>query len=328
MVTAIQQPVTPDAAVTLDAAVPLVQRPRDLSQAGPALRAGGVNALLATVSSIEDLPTALSSFGAWQAWARSPAPGYRMARAVADIRQARAADDIAVVLHAQGLGAIGADAGLLESYAALGLRVAQLTYNYRNQLADGCLEPADGGLSEAGRAAVRRLNALRVVPDISHTGAASSLDIITLSEQPVIASHSNARAVCDSPRNLTDDLIRAVAATGGVIGLCAFPAFVSPDRPDVHDLARHAVHIADLVGPGHVGMGLDYSDEDDDDYEAYGYDERYYPRPPWTWPAGIETHAEVPSLRSALLAAGFTPAEADGILGENFLRVFAHSWGA
>jgi membrane dipeptidase len=120
---------------------------------------------------------------------------------------------------------------LLESYAALGLRVAQLTYNYRNHLADGCLEPADSGLSEAGRAAVRRLNTLRIVPDISHTGAASSLEIIQLSGQPVIASHSNTRAECDAPRNLTDDLIRAVAATGGVIGLCAFPAFVSPGQP-------------------------------------------------------------------------------------------------
>jgi membrane dipeptidase len=313
--------------VTLDAAAPLVQRPRDLRKAGPGLRAGGVDAVLATVSSVEDLPAALGSFGAWQAWARSPEPGYRVARTVRQIRQARAAGDLAVVLHAQGLGAIGADAGLLESYAALGLRVAQLTYNHRNLLADGCLEPADGGLSEAGRAAVRRLSALRIVPDISHTGAASSMEITRLSGQPVIASHSNARAVCDSPRNLTDDLIRAVAATGGVIGLCAFPAFVSPGQPDVHDLVRHAVHIADVAGPEHVGMGLDYADEDDDDYDFYSYDERYYPRPPWTWPPGIETHAEVPSLRSALLSAGFSPAEAEGIMGENFLRVFAHSWG-
>ncbi len=231
------------------------------------------------------------------------------------------------MLHAQGLGAIGADAGLLECYAALGLRVAQLTYNYRNQLADGCLEPADGGLSVAGRAAVRQLNALRIVPDISHTGAASSREIINLSGQPVIASHSNARAVCDSPRNLTDDLIRAVASTGGVIGLCAFPSFVSHGRPDVGDLARHALHIADLVGPQHAGMGLDFADEDEDDYDFYGYDERYYPRPPWTRPAGIETHAGVPSLRAALLTAGFSAPEADGILGENFLRVFDQSWG-
>ncbi len=286
-----------------------------------------MNALLATVSSVEDLPVALGNFGAWQAWARSPEPGYRLARSVSQIRQARAAGDIAIVLHAQGLRAIGSDAGLLESYAALGLRVAQLTYNYRNELADGCLEPADGGLSEAGRAVVRRLNALGVVPDISHTGAVSSLEIIRLSGQPVIASHSNARAFCESPRNLSDELIRAVAATGGVIGLCAFPAFVAPGQPDVHDLARHAMHIAGLTAPEHVGMGLDYADEDADDYDFYGYDERYYPRPPWIWPRGIETHAEVPSLRSALLTAGFAPAEADGIMGENFLRVFAQSWG-
>ena len=126
----------------------------------------------------------------------------------------------------------------------LGLRVAQLTYNYRNEFADGCLEPADGGLSEAGRAMVHRLNELRIVPDISHTGLTSSREIIELSVRPVIASHSNARALADSPRNLTDDTIRAVAATGGVVGLCAFPSFVASEQPSVHHLAEHAAHMA------------------------------------------------------------------------------------
>ncbi|MCW2899591.1 MAG: peptidase renal dipeptidase [Streptosporangiaceae bacterium] len=319
---------TTDEPVTLDAAVPLVQHPRHLAKAEAGLRHGGVHAILATVSSIEDLSTVLSTLGAWQAWARDPRPGYRLARTVSEIRRAREAGEIAIVLHAQGLHAVDADPGLIESYAALGLRIAQLTYNYRNRLADGCLEPADAGLSEAGRAVVRRLNQLRIVPDISHTGPTSSMDIIEMSERPVIASHSNAWSVADSPRNLTDEVIRAVAATGGVIGLCAFPSFVSAEQPTVHDVARHAVHIAELVGAEHIGMGLDYADEDEDDYEFFAYDERYYPRPPWIWPNGIASHADVPVLRAALLAAGFTALEVDGIAGENFLRVFARSWGS
>ncbi|MCW2701938.1 MAG: peptidase renal dipeptidase [Blastococcus sp.] len=314
--------------ITLDAAVPLVQHPLHLAKAAPGLRRGGVHALLATVSSIEGLSTVLSNLGAWQAWARASHPGFRLVDTVSEIRQAHTADEIAIVLHAQGLHGAGADPELIEAYGAMGLRVAQLTYNYRNQLADGCLEPADAGLSEAGRAVVHTLNELRIVPDISHTGARSSMEIIEISERPVIASHSNARALADSPRNLTDEVIRAVAATGGVVGLCAFPSFVSAEQPTVHDLARHAAYIADLVGAEHVGMGLDYSVEDEDDYEFFGYDERYYPRPPWIWPAGIESHAEVPVLGSALREAGFSRAEVAGILGENFLRVFAQSWGS
>jgi membrane dipeptidase len=313
--------------VTLDAAVPLVQHPRDLAKAEAGLRQGGVHAVLATVSSIENLPSVLSILGAWRSWERASPAGFRLARTVSEIRLARTAGEIAIVLHAQGLHAAAGGPDLIEAYSALGLRVAQLTYNYRNELADGCLEPADGGLSEAGRTMVRRLNELRIVPDISHTGIASSREIIELSERPVIASHSNARALADSPRNLTDETIRAVAATGGVIGLCAFPSFVASAQPSVHHLAEHAAHLAGLVGAEHVGMGLDYADEDEDDYDFFGYDERYYPRPPWIWPSGIESHAQVPSLRAALLAKGFSAGEADGILGENFLRVFAQTWG-
>jgi membrane dipeptidase len=227
----------------------------------------------------------------------------------------------------QGLHAIGGDENRLELYASAGVRVAQLTYNYRNHLADGCLEESNAGLSKAGREVVARLNALRMVPDISHTGEVSSREIIELSSAPVIASHSNAKALCDHPRNVSDDLARAVADSGGVLGLCAFPAFVDDEQPSVRRLAEHAAHFAGLVGAEHVGMGLDFSDEDASDYDFYGYDERYYPRPPWTWPAGIESHADVPRLREALGDVGFSGQETDGILGENFLRVFAQTWG-
>jgi membrane dipeptidase len=314
--------------VVLDAATPSIQRPRDIDGVLANLRLGVIDAVLATVASIEDFETVLTRLGAWRAWSAESASGVRLAQRVEDIRAAQADGDTAIVLHAQGLNAIGGSLDALETYAALGLRVAQLTYNYRNMLADGCLEPANAGLSEAGRKVVGRLNDRRIVPDISHTGEASSHEIVELSESPVIASHSNARALCDSPRNLTDALIRAVAASGGVIGMNAFPAFVSSGTPSVHDLAGHAAYIAELVGAEHVGMGLDYCDEDDADYDYFGYDERFYPRPPWVWPSGIEDYGQVPNLRAALESIGFSSGEVDGILGENFLRVFHKTWGS
>lgn len=313
--------------VTVDAVVPLVQHPRHLPALLPALTAGGVNCVMPTVASIEDLMTVASRLGAWQDFEANPPEGFRFARTTEDIRRAEANGEVAVALHLQGLHSIGAEVDILELYAHAGVRVAQLTYNYRNLLADGCMEPADAPLSETGRKVVRKMNQLGIVPDISHTGYASSYDIIERSEGVVVASHSNPRALCDHPRNIPDDLIRAVANSGGVIGVCAFPAFIAPDSPTVDSLARHAAYLADLVGAQSVGMGLDFADEDESDFDFYGYDERYYPRPPWNWPDGITGHGDVPNVRDALGRVGFTEEETHGILGENFLRVFARAWG-
>jgi membrane dipeptidase len=86
-------------------------------------------------------------------------------------------------------------------------------------------------------------------------------------------------------------------------------------------------HIAGLTGPEHVGLGLDYADESEEEYDFYGYDERYYPRPPWVWPEGLEWLHRTRAIAPALAARGFTPAEVDGVLGGNFLRVLADIWG-
>lgn len=145
----------------------------------------------------------------------------------------------------------------------------------------------------------------------------------------MILSHANARRVCESPRNVSDEVIREVAATGGVIGLCAFPAFVSSDPfPTLDRLIDHAVHIAELVGPEHLGFGFDFADEDENDYDYFGYDERHYPRPPWRWPAGISWWEEAGNIAPALSRRGFSSDDITGIMGENFMRAFEQSWGS
>ncbi|MCJ7623669.1 MAG: dipeptidase, partial [Anaerolineaceae bacterium] len=96
----------------------------------------------------------------------------------------------------------------------------------------------------------------------------TSLEAVELVDGPVIVNHANARAVCDSLRNLTDEQIKTVAASGGVIGVCAFPGFVSRDpNPTIEDLLMHVDYISDLVGPEHIGIGMDFAHEDEDDYE-------------------------------------------------------------
>jgi membrane dipeptidase len=135
--------------------------------------------------------------------------------------------------------------------------------------------------------------------------------------------------VHDSPRNLDDEVIGRIAATGGVIGLCPFQSFISADPvPTLDQLLDHAVHIAELVGPEHLSLGTDFNNEDEDAFDYFGYDPRYYPHPPWTWPVGLAWWPDVAHLGDALLRRGFSAGDISGILGENLLRALDAAWSA
>jgi membrane dipeptidase len=256
-----------------------------------------------------------------------------IATGASDIRAAKRDGKLAVVLHFQGTCPFEYDLDLAEVYWRLGVRVVQLAYNVRSPAADGCEEPGDAGLSRFGRQLVAELNRLRMVVDVSHTGRASSMDAVEASTAPVIASHSNAAAVHPSRRNLHDDLIRAIAASGGVIGANGYPAFVADAaRPTLDQYIDHMAYIADLVGPGHVGIGLDYTVRNPPmaEYEkliAGGqWSRESYPPPPWHYPAGLDNASGLPNLTQRLLQRGFSEQDVRGILGENWLRVFDAVW--
>lgn len=310
----------------LDAAGPLIQ-PRDLEKYLPDLRTGEVTTVLATVASIEDSRYALGAIAHWLSMERESSLPFRIARCVADIEAAHSAGDLAIVLHFQGCDPIEADVNLLDAYYALGVRVMQPTYNARNRLGDGCLERANSGLSKLGRAAIARMNELRIVVDVAHVGRRTSLDVIEASTAPVIVSHGNACGVYDSRRNLTDEQIKAVAASGGVIGVCAFPGFVSAADADLDKLLDHVDYLARLVGAEHVGLGMDFSVETEDDYDYFGYEEDTYPRPPWIYPPGIAGFADIRNIGDGLARRGYSGDQIAGIASSNFLRVFGQVWG-
>ena len=173
------------------------------------------------------------------------------------------------------------------------MRVVQLAYNRRNPLCDGCEEPRDAGLSVLGRRMIAEMNRLGIVVDVSHTGVASSLEAIEASSAPCIASHSNAAAVHANRRNLPNELVKAIAGGGGVIGMNGFPSFVAAsDRPTLDQLIDHIVHIDGLVGPGHVGLGIDFYEGGRAEYEAAlasgAWSAENYGPPPYHYPAGLE----------------------------------------
>lgn len=313
--------------IFLDAAAPLLE-PRHLGRRLPDVVAGGIDAAMATVGALEDFRNTMEVVAKWLEIDRSRMHNIRIARSVADIRRAKAAGETAIVIHFQGADPIEDELDFLNAFHDCGLRVMQLTYNSRNRLGDGAFEPTDAGLSKFGRKVVQRMEALGMVVDLAHAGIRTTLDAASTATKPIIISHANARALCDTPRNATDEMIRAVAASGGVIGVCAFPAFLAREgRASLDMLIRHVDHMADLVGAEHVGVGFDFADEDEEDYVYFGYDERYIPRPPWIWPTGIAGHDEASNFAAALRARGYGESDVRGILGENFLRVFERIWG-
>ncbi|MFB0557662.1 MAG: dipeptidase, partial [Candidatus Bathyarchaeia archaeon] len=185
----------------------------------------------------------------------------------------------------------------------LGVRMVGLVHSLRNPLADGVADTrTGGGLSELGVQAVEELDRLGVVIDVSHLSDAGFWDLIDVAKGPIVASHSNARAVCDHPRNMTDQMIRALSDAGGVMGMNFAPFFVHLAKPSVETLVDHIDHIVGLVGPNHVGLGSDFDGI------------------PST-PKGLEDVTKMLNITAELVRRGYSEEDTMKILGGNHLRV-------
>lgn len=324
-------------AIVVDAACPLLEDRRYLDW----YIQGGVTVAVPTAASTETASQALRAIASWK---RAIAEDARLVQvAAADaIVAAKAAGKTGILLHFQGADPIEDDLDLVHAYKDLGVGVIQLCYNVKNRVGDGADERTDAGLSYFGVELIKRLNAARVVVDCAHTGVRTSLDAIAASTAPVVVSHGNPRALHDSRRNLPDDLIRAIAASGGVIGAVGFPGFVGPEtRPTLDRFIDHIAYLADLAGVDHVGLGIDYylgqhpvtpEDAARRQYDAWIASGKWrpgtYPPPPHHYPDAIATPRELPNLTARLLARGFAADDVRKVIGANWLRVWRAVWGA
>jgi len=254
---------------------------------------------------------------------------YLLVRTVEDVAEAKRSGRLGVFLNLEGLYCIGERVDRIEQLARLGVRWTALVYNRANAVGYGVHDDADEGLTPVGRAAVRELERSGVIVCCSHTGYRTAADALEMAEKPMIFSHSNPRAVHDHPRNIPDELIRACAATGGVIGINGVGIFLGENDIGLETLRRHIDHVSELVGPAHVGLGLDYVfDQDELDRElSAGAD---------IWPAAFGYRPgirflppeQLPALREMLLASGYSEAEVAGFMGANWRRVAAACWPA
>jgi len=243
----------------------------------------------------------------------------------ADIDAALAAGKIALVLALEGCPQIGLDVELFRAFFRLGVRMASFTHFGRTMLADGSAEDEAGSrLPKAGIAAVAELERLGILVDATHLGAAGTAHVLELATRPLVASHSCARALHDHHRNLSDEHLRGIAATGGVIGVNVVPAFLGGE-PTIDRVVDHVEHLAAVAGIDHIGLGPDF---------LRAYHDAVYPRiePPipgvgGEYVPGLSGPRDLPALTDRLLARGFAEADVRKILGENFLRVFDQGLG-
>ena len=200
---------------------------------------------------------------------------------------------------------------------------AILAYNAANVFADGCHESRNAGLTGLGRRLIARMDAAGMVVDLSHCGERTSFDALEADlSHPPIFSHSNARALFDHERNITDAQIKACAARGGYIGVNGVGMFLGADGDAIAQaMAAHLAHIAALAGAERVGLGLDFMYLEGSDYGFYQSNKaqwpRGYPEPPW----GFMQPEQFGSLVAALEAKGFSRDEIRGILGGNYMRL-------
>lgn len=178
---------------------------------------------------------------------------------VSELDTALAGDRIALVLAFEGMEPVAHDVDLIDSFWRLGVRIASLTWNRRTMFADGMGESATGaGLTTLGRAAVERMEALGMIVDVSHLSDAGFEHVVEVATRPIIASHSSCRAVYGHPRNLSDEMLRTIAESGGFACMNAYGGFVGANDPTMADFVEHIAHAVEIMGPEHVGLGLDF----------------------------------------------------------------------
>jgi membrane dipeptidase len=250
-------------------------------------------------------------------------PSCVLCRTTGDIRKAKEAGKIGLILGMEGAEPLGTDIQLLRIFYELGLRVLGFTHALRTYLADGAffsIRKAGqlGGLTDIGAKFLEEAENLGIVVDVSHLNDPSFWDVIKFARAPVIASHSNCRALRDHLRNLTDDQIKAVADGGGVVGVNACSVFVDP--PDLEHLVNHIEHIIKVGGIEHAGLGPDFADY----LLAYmtDVDKASLPLDGVMPVRGLPGDEAFPKFAEELAKRGYNSAEIDLIMGENFGRVF------
>ena len=253
---------------------------------------------------------------------------------------ARAADKVGVIYGFQNAVQVGAELQHLEEFIDRGVRIVQLTYNDVNSFGAGSTAAEDLGLTTVGHELVGALNDAKIMVDLSHSNRQTCVDAIAASAAPVSINHTGARALNDIPRNKTDEELRAVAESGGFVGIYFMPFLTADSHPEPLDIVRHLEHALNVCGEDHVGIGTDVGVVAIDDDELYfqrlrqEHEERRSlgiaaqgelpDAPPFV--AGLTGPTQFARLASMLADRGHPPRVIEKVFGENFVRYAERVW--
>jgi membrane dipeptidase len=315
--------------------------PRALADA----RRSGLRAVNVTLGHVagpgDPLDATWRDLAAWDALIAAHPDALRPVRTGADIDAAAAAGQVGVIYGFQNTEMLGRDPARIDDFARRGVRVIQLTYNGRNALGDGATVADDRGLSALGAEMLERLEAQRVLVDLSHSSERTCRDALRRARRPLAITHTGCRAIADHPRNKSDAELRLVAEGGGVVGLYFMPYLRLAGQPLAADLVAHLEHALQVCGEDHVGLGTDGGTTAPDDLALYRgrLEEEVETRrrlgigapgetadvvcflPDLSGPGQFERLAE------SLAARGHGEARIAKILGGNFRRLMGECWG-
>jgi len=301
-----------------------------------------VNITLGYVSGgMEPFEYTIAEIGLWDALLRAHPGSLLKVDTAADLQRARAEHKVGVIYGFQNATMVGTRPARVDIFANLGVRVIQLTYNPANALGDGSMAPENRGLTPLGHEVVERLNANRVMVDLSHSGQQTCLDAARVSRLPISINHTGCRALNDVPRNKTDEELRLVATKGGFVGIYFMPFLTASGHAKVDDVVAHIEHAVNVCGEDHVGIGTDGTVTAIDDLEAY---KAYLAAEiAARRAAGISAKGEAPDtfpfvvdlrgvgqfyeLADRLQQRGYTTGRIEKILGRNFLSYAREVWG-
>ena len=308
-------------------------------------RASGLTAVNVTLGYVggpeEPYEETIRTIAMWDDVLRSRPNDLLRIEKASDILRAKSENRIGVIYGFQNAAMMGNDAGRVATFAGLGVRVIQLTYNPRNQLGDGSMVKENQGLTDFGREVVAQLNEHRVMVDLSHSGQNTCLDAARASKAPISINHTGCRALVDLPRNKTDEELKLVASKGGFIGIYFMPYLKIDGHPHAEDVVAHIDHAVNVCGEDAIGIGTDGTVTPIDDlnqYQAFltkqiedraktglgATGER-----PDTYPFVIDLRGvdQFRKLEGLLKAKGYSEARIEKIMGKNFLRYAKEIWG-
>lgn len=246
-----------------------------------------------------------------------------LATRVEHLTAAKAAGQAAIIACLEGCMPVEEDLALLRTFYRLGVRCIGLTWNHRNALGDGIGTQTESGLTSFGVAAVEEMQRLGITVDVSHMNDAGTRHVIEIARAPVVASHSNVYALCPHPRNLKDELIKGLAATGGLIGFHAQERFLTTAPPVTIDHILDAIdYVVRLVGVDHVTIGPDLLEN----WAADVYRRTSMTKSNYVYPEEFDTLAKTGNLTRGLVQRDYDDEGIAKILGGNWLRVFQQTW--